>query len=123
MSDICTVCYAVDIDSDWLKGCFAGGSHNIVEAVVVECPYLVRTSTGRVTKRCRDQANEDCLGAIEVIGAGHHYGDSERRHFMTPDDVERFTEGLAQTHRIAELEAELKEIHAVLAVLKGSPNE
>jgi len=112
---ICTECYAVQGVGTWHVKCYPEGSHILVEAVVVDCPHLERTAKGRVTRRRRDQADEACLAAPDAIGGGHHYGDGQRRHFMTPDDAEAFNAALAQAIRITELETEL-------AALRGSAN-
>lgn len=92
------ICKRCDMVEGW-RGfghfCFRVEDHQLVEAVVVDCPFLERTPTGRVTPKRIRMADRACLAAPEGIYESHHFGDPHHRHIMTPSAARRFDRALA----------------------------
>lgn len=83
MSDyrICIKCSNVEGIGD--QSCLPGTGHEWVKARVADCPYIERTTKGRVSATRRRRADEECAKDFRVHDS-HHYGDPDRRHFVVP---------------------------------------
>ncbi len=87
MSDqICTRCLTATVNPvNPAEKCWPSGwNHHWVTAVITDCPFLVRTPTGRVTPARVEAATEACELAGDAVHSTHHYGDREGRHWDLP---------------------------------------
>lgn len=111
---ICKKCFNVEGWSGYGKYCY-DGSHAPVDAVVVDCPFLERTTTGKVTTRRIQAADSACFEAPDAIKGSHHYGDPNRRHIMTPADAVRFEKALARLNESEPVEPDYEAARDTLA--------
>lgn len=99
---ICRRCFEVEgVGGGLSTWCRAGSDpHELVAAVVVDCPYLERTAMGNVSRVRRERADRECSQAHERIRESHHFGDPDRRHFMTPEDGEEWRRHIVEWEQV-----------------------